>query len=328
MKAVVYRRYGPPEVARLEDLDDPIPGDGELRVRIHASVVSAADRAFRSGKPFSARLFLGPTRPRLTVLGSVFAGAVDAVGAGVSRFRPGDLVVGVAGPRLGAHAEYICLPQTAALAPKPANLSHEEAVAACEGALTALPFLRDEAGLRSGQSIIINGAAGAVGSAGVQLARHMGAQVTAVCSATKADLMRGLGADAVIDYTTEDFTRLGATYDVVFDAVGTSSFGRCRRILRPGGIYLTTVPSLAIFAQQLWTKLGRRRAGIAFTGMRAVTRVADDLRLLTELAQTGHLRPVIDGRYPFDRVADAYRRVETGHKSGSVVLTATSGEAS
>lgn len=319
MKAVVYSRYGSPDVVRVTDVAPPVPGGKDVVVRVHATVVSAADVAFRSGKPFSVRLIFGLLRPRPGTAGAHFAGQVEAVGADVTRFREGDRVVGAV---IGTHMEYVCVPEDAALAPMPDNLTYGEAIAVYEGVLTALPFLRDEARLRAGQSVLVNGAAGAVGTAAVQLAKHFGAHVTGVCGTANIDLVRSLGADEVIDYTKEDFTRTGRTYDVVFDAVGKSSFRRCRRLLRPGGVYMTTVPSLAILLQMLWTsKLGKRRALIAFTGLRKPAEKAKDMRFLKELAETGKFQPVIDSIHPLDRIADAHARVDTGHKRGSVVVT-------
>lgn len=320
MKAVVYRRFGPPQVAQVEEIPDPGPGPDEVRVRVRTTVVATADAAFRAGKPFSARLFAGPIRPRIRTLGSLFAGNVDAVGADVTDLRTGDRVVGLSGPRLGAHAECVCVPKDSAIVTAPTNLTDAEVVAAVEGGMTALPFLRDVAGLRHGQSIVVNGASGAVGSAAVQLAKHFGAVVTGVCSTAHRELVASLGADEVIDYTRDDFTRRPERHDVVFDAVGRSSFARCKDVLKPGGIYLTPVLSAAILWQAIATKRRPKRAAIAFTGLRPAGDMANDLRLLTELAGTGRIRPVIDGRYPLDRVAEAYRRVDTGHKAGSVVL--------
>lgn len=321
MKALVYRRFGPPEVVGVEEVPNPEPGARDVRVRVHATAVTTSDASFRAGKPFSARLFAGPVRPRLATLGSLVAGAVDAVGPGVTRMRVGDRVLGFTGSRLGAHAEYVRLPEDGVLAPTPANLTDAEAVAVCEGTMTALPFLRDEANLRAGQTILVNGAAGSVGSAAVQLAKHFGAYVVGVCSSGNVDRVCSLGADEVIDYTTEDFTRGGEAYDVIFDAVGKSSFARCRGRLRPGGIYLTTVPSPSILWQARWTRRRAKRAAIAFTGLRAATAMAQDLVLLTQLAAAGQITPVIDGTYPLRAAADAHRRVDSGHKAGTVVLT-------
>lgn len=226
---------------------------------------------------------------------------------------------GITGPNFGAHADYLRLPEDGAIAPKPSNLSFAEAAAVIDG--TALPFLREQAKLRAGQTILIHGASGSVGTAAVQLARYFGARVTGVCSTANLDLVRGLGADEVIDYTKDDFTRATARYDVVFDAAGKSSFGRCRRVLNPNGVYLTTVPSVGILVQMPWTAMfGRRKAIIAFAGLRPAARMNDDLRFMKELAEADQITPVIDAIYPLERIAEAHRHADRG-KRGNVVIT-------
>jgi NADPH:quinone reductase-like Zn-dependent oxidoreductase len=244
---------------------------------------------------------------------------VAAAGAGVSLFRVGQAVFGTIAPRFGAHAEYICLPEHGAVAAKPSNVSYAEAAALADA--TALCFLRDKAGLRSGQAVLVNGASGAVGSAAVQLAVHFGATVTGVCSGPHLRLVRKLGAESVIDYTRTDFTRAGRRYDVIFDVAGTSSFGRCRRALNPGGVYLTTAPSPAIFAAMPWTaRFGSRRAVVAFTGLRRASEKRKDLLVIRELAEASALVPVVGACYPLARIADAYRHVDAGHKKGTIVV--------
>jgi NADPH:quinone reductase-like Zn-dependent oxidoreductase len=234
----------------------------------------------------------------------------------------GDEVFGTMAPKFGAHAEYVCLSEDAAVEPKPAGLGYAEAAALADG--TALCFLRDKAGLKPGQTILINGASGAVGAAAVQLAKHFGATVTGVCSGANTDLARKLGADHVIDYTEADFARAGRSYDVIFDVAGASSFSRCRAALNPAGAYLTTAPSPAIFLQMPWTsRFGSRHAVVAFTGLRAPGEKRRDLRYITELAEATALVPVIDTAYPLRRIADAHRHVDAGHKRGNVVVTLT-----
>jgi NADPH:quinone reductase-like Zn-dependent oxidoreductase len=280
---------------------------------------AAVDSLARQGTPVFARLYFGLRRPRFATLGSDFAGQVEAVGPGVTRFSVGDDVFGTTAPRFGAHAQYVCLSEQAAVAPKPANLTHAEAAALVDA--TALCFLRDKANLQRGQTILVNGASGAVGTAAVQLARHFGATVTGVCSGAGTELVRTLGAETVIDYTQTDFTRGGQTYDVVFDVAGKSSFARCRAVLNPGGIYLTTAASLAILLQTRWTaRFGGKRAAVAFTGMRAAAEKRKDLFYIKELAEASALRPVVDAEYPLPRIADAYRHVDAGHKKGNVVV--------
>jgi len=321
MKAIVYQKYGSPDVVRVEEVPEPTPKDNEVLIRVRATTVSTAEMAGRKGDPFIARLFTGLRRPK-KIPGSELAGDVESTGKEVQRFTEGDQIVAATGADLGAHAEYVCVAEDGALARKPADATYEEAVAVCEAGLTALPFLRDKGRIQSGQSVLINGASGAVGTGAVQLAKHFGAEVTGVCSTKHLDLVRSLGADEVIDYTTQDFTGTGETYDIIFDAVGKSSFSRCRGSLKKHGVYLTTVPSLAIFPQMLWTsKIGSRRAAIALTGLRPPREKVKDLVLCGELMGTGDIRPVIDRSYRLEQAAEAHRYVETGHKQGSVVIT-------
>jgi len=323
MRAAVYDRYGPPEVLRIAEVPVPLPGDDEVLVRVHASAVGAVDSIARRGVPRQIRAYLGLRRPRIHVLGADFAGEVAAIGAKVTRFAVGEQASGTIAPRFGAHAEYICVSENGALAPKPAGLSHAEAAALVDG--TALSFLRDKAKLHAGQSILVNGASGSVGTAAVQHARAFGATVTAVCSGANEALVRSLGAEEVIDYTKEDFTRTGQTYDVIFDAVGTSSFSRCRNALNPGGIYLTAASSLRILLQMLWTKaFGKRRAMVAYTGLRPAREKLNDLRYVTELVMAAKMVPVVDTTYPLQQIADAHRYVDAGHKRGNVLVTPTS----
>jgi NADPH:quinone reductase-like Zn-dependent oxidoreductase len=320
MKAAVSRRYGPPDAVTVADVPRPEPRDDEILVRVRAAAVGVVDALARRGSPWYARVHFGLRRPRFPVLGCDFAGQVEAAGPAVRRFGVGDAVFGTIAPRFGAHAEYVCLPEHGAVAPKPSNVSYAEAAALADA--TALCFLRDKAGLRPGQAILVNGASGAVGTAAVQLARHFGATVTGVCSGPHLRLVRKLGAESVVDYTRTDFTRAGRRYDVIFDVAGTSSFGRCRRVLNPGGVYLTTAPSPAIIAAMPWTaRFGSRRAVVAFTGLRAAAEKHRDLLVIRELAEASALVPVVGACYPLARIADAYRRVDAGHKKGTVVVT-------
>jgi NADPH:quinone reductase-like Zn-dependent oxidoreductase len=287
-------------------------------VKVHAAVVGPSDCAFRKGEPFIVRLIYGLRKPRLSTQGVEFAGEIEAAGAAVTQFKAGDPVFGMSPNTFGAHAEYICLPETKPLARKTANFSYEEAVGLCDGAPTALTFLRDVAKLQRGQKVLINGASGAVGSAAVQLAKHFGAEVTGVCSAANVDLVKSLGADAVIDYTQEDFTRNGQTYDVIFDAVGKSSFRRCKGSLTPKGVYLTTVPTLGMVRDLLWTVFSSgKKAKFATAGL---MQNHANLNFLKELAETGQIKAVIDRRYPLEQIAEAHRYVDTERKRGNVVI--------
>jgi NADPH:quinone reductase-like Zn-dependent oxidoreductase len=320
MRAIVYRQYGSSDVLRLEDLPNPAARSGQVLVRNRASVVTAAECAARAGRPAFARLFFGLRTPKWPVLGSNLSGEVIALGEGVRGFAIGDRVSGVNLSEFGAHAEYVAV-TAQTLVPTPAGLDHAEAVAVFDGALTAVPFLTRSAKLRAGQTILVNGAAGAVGSAAVQLAAHLGATVTAVCGPGNAELVRSLGAAHVIDYTADDFTARRSEFDVIFDAVGKSSFLRARRALKPGGIYLTTVPSLGIFVQRLLPHRAGRRAGIAFSGLQSAEAVASDLAYIAGLAAEGSIRPVIGASHDLAHAAESHRLVDTGHKWGSAVVT-------
>jgi NADPH:quinone reductase-like Zn-dependent oxidoreductase len=259
-------------------------------------------------------------KPKKPILGSELAGKVEVVGPGVTRLREGDRVVAASAADFGAHAEYIRLPEDGALVTMPDALAYADAVGIVEGALTALPFLRDKGRIRPGQHVLVNGASGAVGCAAVQLAKYFGAEVTAVSSGANTELVRSLGADHAIDYTQADATRNGQTYDIFFDAVGKSSFGRARGSLAPGGVYLSTVLTAGIVLMSLVTRLGSKRAGFTATGMRSSRQKSEDMLLIRELIEAGALKPVIDRAYPLEQAREAHAYVEGGHKKGNVVL--------
>jgi NADPH:quinone reductase-like Zn-dependent oxidoreductase len=315
MRAVVHDRYGPPEVLRLEDVEPPIPKNDEVRVRIHATTVSRTDCALREGVPLVARLTTGLRRPRRKILGSDLAGEVEAVGATVTEFEAGDRVFGINPWRFGAHAELLCMRAGAALAPMPAGMEFEDAAAVCDGAILALNALRP-AELRKGQRILVYGASGSIGTAAVQLARHLGAAVTAVCNTKNIELVRSLGAEGVIDYTQDDFMGSGQTYDVILDAVGTLRFRDCRGSLKRGGVYLATDGFRNLFLSAWTARIGDRR--VRFSIPPRFTK--QDVVFLKELVEAGKYRAVIDRRYPMEQVIEATRYVETKQKTGNVVL--------
>ncbi|WP_165986626.1 NAD(P)-dependent alcohol dehydrogenase [Streptomyces sp. YIM 98790] len=318
MQAVMFDKYGGPEVLGLREVDKPVPGDRSVLIKVHATTVTAAECLLRRGEPKWGRVISGFTRPRrrMRTLGTELSGQVEAVGRKVRRFRPGDEVFGFAGFRIGANAQYMCLPENASLEPKPANRTHEESASAVDGATTALYFLRDKAGIHSGQRVLINGAAGSIGTYAVQLAKHFGAEVTAVCGAGNAGLVTSLGADTVIDYAREDFTRNTGAYDIIFDAVGKSSFRACRGALSDRGCYLSTM-GLHNYLWMLLTFLTRGKR--VRTGLSV--RKNEALLFLKDLLENDRLTLVIDRNYRLDQIVEAHRYVDRGHKRGNVVVT-------
>ena len=320
MKAIVYTEYGPPDVLQLKEVEKPAPKEDEVLIRIYAATVNATDPINRKGEPFISRFFTGLTRPKNPIPGTELAGEIEAVGVDVKLFKEGDQVF--AQTDFGANAEYICLPEEGALAIKPAKMTYGEAAAVGDGALGAVVYLRDKANIQNGQDVLINGASGSLGTAAVQLAKYFGAEVTGVCSTTNIELVKSLGADKVIDYTKEDFTKTGQTYDFIFDAVSKSSFSRCKGSLKQRGVYIRTMPTLAFFIQVLWTSIiGSKKAMIAAPGMRPSSEKTKDLAFLKELIEAGKLKSVIDRTYSLEQAAEAHRYVETGHKKGNVVIT-------
>jgi NADPH:quinone reductase-like Zn-dependent oxidoreductase len=315
MKAIVYTKFGPPEVLHLQELEKPTPKANEVLIRIHATAVTKEDPDMRASPGFNGFL-----KPRHPILGQELAGEVESIGRDVSRFSPGDQVFGM--DSFGAYAEYKCMPEDAALAIKPANMSYEEAASVPNGALTALPFLRDKGNIQRGQTVLIYGASGSVGAAAVQLARYYGAEVTGVCSTSNLEWVKSLGAGQGIDYTREDFTENGQTYDIIFDTIGKRSFAECKGSLTEKGIYLATVPAPAIMLQALLSaKSGGKKVRFLAAGLRPAREKVKDLAFLTELIEAGKIKAVIDRCYPLEQIADAHRYVEKGHKKGNVVIT-------
>lgn len=329
MKAVVYTEYGTPDVLRLKEMEKPIPKEGEVLVRVHATPVNFGDiiaRKFSKVSPrefnmpalfwLLGRLEFGFRKPRKPILGSEFAGEVAAVGRDVKRFKEGDPVFGYRGMNMGACAEYVCMPEDGLLALKPANMTYEEAAAVPYGALTALSLLR-KVNIQPGQKVLVNGASGSIGAAALQLARHFGAEVTGVCGTPRMAMVKALGADHVIDYTREDFTTRGETYDLVVDILGRGSFSRWSRVLNPNGRYLLASFKMRHLARMLWTsRIGSKKVICALSSENP-----DDLNFIRELIEAGKLKSAIDRCYPLEQAAEAHRYVEEGHRQGSVVIT-------
>ncbi len=318
MKAIVYTKYGPPEVLQLKEVTKPYPKDNEVLIKIHATTVNRTDSALRKAEPFISRFVTGLIRPKKTILGTEFAGKIEEVGKDVTSFKVGDRVFGFSGKDFGAHAEYMIMPEEGSLTTMPANMTYEEAAPSTEGAHYALGFIRN-ANLQSGQKVLINGATGAIGSAAVQLVKYFGADVTAVCNTKNVALVKSLGAGKVFDYTKEDFTKDDQMYDAVFDTVGKSSFSRCKPLLKPGGIYISS--ELGYMAQNpilaLITPIfGKKKV------MFPIPKQSDEnIVLFKELIEAGKFKGVIDRCYPMEEIIEAYKYVETGQKTGNVVIT-------
>ncbi|OHD53352.1 MAG: Zn-dependent oxidoreductase [Spirochaetes bacterium GWF1_51_8] len=321
MKAVICTKYGSPEVLQIREIEKPVPKDNEVLIKIRGAVVGATDPVFRQGKPVISRLFTGLTRPGNPVFGDALAGDIEAAGKSVTQFKQGDRVFGSIHMNTGAHAEYICLPENGVLAQKPENMTYTEAAAVCDGALIALPFLRDKGEIQSGMKALIYGASGSVGTFAVQIAKYFGAEVTGVCSTSNLEMVKSIGAGRVIDYTKEDFTKNGETYDIIFDTVAKSSFSSCKSSLVPNGIYLTTMPTPSVLLRMLFSsRKNGKRAVFAAIGTISISEKVKNLIFLKELIENGKLRPVIDRTYSLTQIAEAHSYVEKGHKKGNVAL--------
>ncbi len=322
MKAIVYTQYGPPEVLHVQEVNKPVPRNNEALIKVHATTVASAEMMARRGESAISRLLLGLRGPRkrFQILGMEIAGEIEAVGKAYRRFKVGDQIYGFTGFRLGAYAEYLCMPESGSLATKPSNLTYEEAAAVVDGATTALYFLRDKGQVQAGQRVLIIGASGCIGTFAVQLARYFGAEVEGVCSTANVELVKSLGASRVFDYTSEDFAQSGETYNIIFDTVGKSSFSHCHGSLKEHGRYLVTNGNMVMnYLRTWWTALrgGKRHMfGLSIEKTAALNFIRGPI-------ETGHIRPVIDRRYLLAQIVEAHRYVDKGHKKGNVVVTVT-----
>jgi NADPH:quinone reductase-like Zn-dependent oxidoreductase len=317
MKAIIYTKFGPPDVLHLAKVEKPTPTDNQVLIRIFATTVAKEDPDMRAAPGIN-----GLVKPKNPILGMYLAGEIEQVGGKVQRFKIGDLVYGSAGVKGGTNAEYICLSEDAALVKKPENLSFQQAAAVPNGAITTVPFLVHLAQIKAGHTMLITGASGTVGTSALQLGKYYGAEITGVCSTKKIDLIQSLGADKVIDYTQEDFTQNGETYDIIFDTVGSSSFSRCKSSLNPRGLYLTTVPTLEMIPHMLnpFSSSGRS-IKFAATALRSTTKQLVDLAIINQIIEEGRYLPVIDKVYPLEEIVQAHKYVKAGHKTGDVVIT-------
>lgn len=320
MKAVTYQKYGAPEVLQLHEVEMPTPKDNEILIKVYATTVTSGDLKLRKADPFIVRFFNGMNKPKNPILGAALAGVVEAAGSQVKGFKKGDRVFGFSA--FGAYAEYLTIPEEGAVAKMPANMSFEEAAAVPFGAISALYFLK-KGNIQQGQKVLINGASGSVGSFAVQLAKQMGAEVTGVSSTANLDLVRSLGADRVIDYKKEDFSKNSQTYDLIFDAAGKASYPDSKNALEPNGYFISTGFGLSLLLQMLQTSMTGGRKVIM--GMASET--PEDLDYLRELMENGKIRPVIDKRFSLEEIPDAHRYAESGAKKGNVVITVHQTEA-
>lgn len=322
MKAIVATKYGSPEVFKLKEIAKPTPKANEVLVRIHASSVTAADTMMRRGTPFYGRLFIGLLKPNNPIPGTGFAGVVEAVGKDVTHFTEGDAVFGESVFGTGTNAEYVCVAENGIIISKPANISFAEAASICDGPLTSLNFLKNLAAIQPGQKVLINGASGSLGTAAIQLAKYFEAEVTGVCSANNVELVKSLGADHVIDYTQEDFTKSNRRYDVIYDTVGKSSYSQAKKVLTANGAYISPVLNMPLLLQMMWTSLvGKKKAKFSATGLLPLPVLRDFLYEIRAMICAGYLKSIVGKQFSLEQIAEAHAYVDNGHKRGNVVLS-------
>lgn len=322
MNAAISTGYGGPEVFQIQQVDKPVPAENEVRVKIYASAVTTAGTMIRTGKPYFGRLFMGFKKPKNPIPGTGFAGRIDAVGAAVKLFKVGDNVFGETLFDFSTHAEYVCLAEDGVLLTTPENMTFEEGAPVCDGPLTVMNFLKGQVNLQPGQSILINGASGSLGTAAVQIAKYLGAEVTGVCSTANFDMVESLGADYLIDYGITDFARTGEQYDYIFDTVGKRTFADCKNALKENGVYLSPVLTLPLLFQMIWTSMfGGKKAKFSATGIRPIPELRSYLKELKEIFSAGKLKSIIDRRYTLNEIAEAHKYIDNGHKKGNVVIS-------
>lgn len=321
MKAAIVTGYGSANLIKLVEMPIPQAKANEVLVKIHASSATRADTMMRTGKPYFGRLFLGLKKPNKQIPGTGFAGQITAVGNEVSSFKVGDQVFGETATEFSTNAEYVVVPENGVILKKPENLSYEEAATFCDGHLTSMNFLKNVGQLKAGQKVLINGASGSLGTSAIQLAKYMGAEVTGVCSNRNVGLVKSLGADHVIDYTQEDFTKGNTQYDLIYDTVGMSSFSESKKVLSENGAYISPVLEFSLLRQMICTSLfGKKKARFEATGMKKPNELKPMLEELIQIFKEGKLKTIIDRQFPLEKVAQAHAYIDTGHKKGNVII--------
>lgn len=325
MKAIVSTGYGTPDVLQLREVQKPIPQVKEVLVKIQASSATKADEAMRTGKPYIARLFTGILKPKHPIPGTGFSGVVESVGAEVSNFKSGDRVFGETTLGFSTNAEYVAVPESGVILQMPENMTYADGATYGDGPVTSYNFLKEVGGIQPGQKVLINGASGSLGTAAVQLAKHFGAEVTGVCSTRNVGLVKSLGADRVIDYTKQDFTKGEERYDIIFDTIGKSSYQRSKTVLTENGKFLSPVLQFGLLMQMLWTsKMSKQKAVFAATGMRSDEELRQMMEELVKLFKAGKLKTVIDRQFPLEKLAEAHRYIAAGRKKGNVIINTQS----
>lgn len=321
MKGIISTKYGKPNVLQLTEVEKPIPKENEVLIRVKVASVTTADSMMRTGKPYIGRLFLGLSKPKNPIPGTGFAGVIESAGASVRLFKEGDKVFGENISTFGTNAEFVCVPEDSVIAHIPTNMTFEEAAPVCDGALTSMNFLKNLAEIEPGQKVLINGASGSLGTAAIQLAKYFGAEVTGVCSTTNLELVKFLGADHVIDYTKQDFTKTDQIYDIIYDTVGKSTFSSCKRTLTENGIYISPVLGMPLLGDMIYTSLfGKKKVKFSATGTLSVK----DLRILFQelkgIIERGKIKTIIDEAFPLENIVEAHTYIDKGHKKGNVIV--------